>query len=152
MGKRSMRKDDVAHVVDAPGISEDLVAIVNRAMPGIQQETNFLSRPDCPEAKNLILVVIDGTSPLAYFAPESVRRGGNSRTAVRLMSRSEVARFLAVDFKPMAQRILEGPGKDCGHDDHLEYLVSNDRGGAIRCVECDLGVTPKIKEPKRKPS
>lgn len=117
-------------------ISEDLVRLVTHAREGIQQEVNRSAFH--PPVEDLIVLVLDGTSPLAILAPAPVRAGGAGKLLAKLMDRESLIRGLK-DIYPILAEALKHPSA-CGH---LEYLATTEKGGVLLCTSCDLGLKPK---------
>lgn len=113
-------------------ISEKLVHLVLTAQPGLQREIDLAS-----PANEFVLLILDGTSPLAGFAPPHIREGGTKAVAAKSLRRADLIRSIEKVYPILAEQ-LKTPAK-CGH---LEYLASVAGGGVIECTACDLGLKP----------
>lgn len=120
-------------------ISEDLVNLVERAREGMQQEVN--RSVFHPPVSDLIVLVLDGTSPLAGLAPPAIKAGGAGKIAAKLMDRASLIRGLR-DIYPVLAEALTQPAI-CGHEEHLEFLATTAKGGVLLCCTCDEGMKPK---------
>lgn len=122
-------------------ISESLVRLVRTAHRDIQRELNLTLSEKCPPMKEMIMLVMDGESPLAVVAPPQLRQHGARGYAARLVPRSSLATLVTSAY-PMLAQALSQPG-ECGNEDHLEYIVSTGLGGVLKCVQCDLQLSPQ---------
>jgi len=117
-------------------ISDDISNLLERTREGIQQEINRAAL--FPPVAELVLLVLDGTSPLATLAPPDIRAGGANKVAATVLRRADLVRSLNVVY-PILAAALDSPSK-CGH---LEYLATTVRGGVLLCTDCDLGLKAK---------
>ncbi len=113
-------------------IYADLRNLLANAQEKIEEELGLTLGPERPpEIKDMILLVMDGTSPFAVLAPPELAKSGKKRHGVRLGRRVDFAEIDVVQ-NPQLDAALSKPSK-CGH---LEYLVSTSTGSVITCVTC----------------
>lgn len=119
---------------------EELGASLDRLLDALESQIQAqldLSLQVTVMQKDLVILAIDGTSPLAILAPPELRAGGASAIAARIMHRSDVVMATASRYPNFAVALATPPS--CGH---VQYLVSTKDGGWIKCVTCDLGMVP----------
>ncbi len=124
-------------------MGESLDDLVQRARQGIQHELNITANPKYKyAAKDLIMLVMDGSSPLAALVPPEQHFTGKKMVLVRVWLRSGLM-SASVKIADQLREILSQPSP-CGH---LQYLVSTSFGGAIECVTCGLNMKATYSEP-----
>lgn len=120
-------------------VSEALVQLLLLARGGLQREIDT-----AVPANEFLLLIFDGTSPLASLAPPHVKAGGARSVAVKAVRRTDFIRTVEKVYPILAEGLKVVP--ECGH---LEYLASVAKGGVVHCTTCDLGMkpTPTSKKP-----
>jgi hypothetical protein len=143
--KRS-HNDDVASPkkpsLDRAEMSKGIQWLLDKATPDMQRELDLTLDPKCPPVSELVMLVIDGTSPLAVGAPPELKQAGHNGYAARLVNRSAVFTWLAEHAPSIAKQLAEP--LPCGH---LAFLASTKDAGAVECVTCERGLTPKVAKP-----
>lgn len=119
-------------------ISADLSALTDRARDGIAAQAALRATVAAPDG-DLVVLVLDGTSPLAFLAPPEFRAGGGASVSARLMFRAELAARVRDRFPGLADQLAVP--LPCGH---LAYFVTTATGGALTCTVCELGLTPPV--------
>ena len=129
------RGDDVAATAPPPEARERgrMQVVLDAADEGIREAAAAAARGGLAPGEHVV-VVVDGTSPLA---PPAVRKDGARGYGVRLARRGLLADALR-EALPEAAAQLDAP-LACGH---LACLASTADGALLLCTACDLGAGP----------
>lgn len=118
--------------------SEAMVNFLEKAREMIQRGVDDSASFTDQQIRDVLLVVLDGTSPIA---PAAIRPFGKEKVGGRLLPRKAVI----ADFDASGMKIsdafretLSTPAA-CGH---LQYFASIGAASVVQCVKCDLDVTP----------
>lgn len=121
---------------DPVAASESLYDLVENAHVSMQHAVDATLHFSKEEIASTILVVLDGTSPIA---PMSMRAQGHKVFGSNLVNRKILINAIKQANSALAKKLAEPAS--CGH---LQYFVSTAMGGDIRCTECDLQLKPII--------
>ncbi len=114
--------------------SDSLENLIANARVSMQHAVNAAEKFSDEEIANTVLVVLDGTSPIA---PIEMRKHGKKMFGSNLVPRKILIDSIEKAEPVAAGRLAVIP--ECGH---LQYFVSTLLGGDIRCTRCDLGMKP----------
>lgn len=114
--------------------SESLHELAENARVSMQHAVDATVHFSEKEIADTILVVLDGTSPIA---PLTMREHGRKMFGSNLVPRHTLIDSIKRADSEVAKRLAE-PAK-CGH---LQYFISTALGGDIRCTVCDLQLKP----------
>ncbi len=113
-------------------VDESIKDLLDRAEVGMLEQSAKLKNFVTP-ASDMVLMVLDGTSPLA---PPQARKQGKAALGVRLMHRIEaVSRIRVIDKDRATELDRSSP---CGH---LEYFATTALGGKLSCMTCELKIS-----------
>lgn len=138
--ERMAKKNDDVMTTNGKRMQDEFRDLAKRAEEGIQKKLNHTLLPDSPPASEVLVVVCDGTSPIA---PAGMRQHGPKILGVDLRKR-EAMFDLIEKIDPEAAARLRRPPPECGH---VEVFVSTASGGETFCATCDFGLYPKHETP-----
>jgi hypothetical protein len=127
-------------VADLQDMSDEVERLLDLAELDMQRELNLTTTLGV--TGEVIILVMDGTSPLATMAPPELRAQGARGYVARLMRRTELVAALE-RFAPQVAAAAREP-LPCGH---VGFLASTARTGLLRCVTCDRGLRPRTGKP-----
>lgn len=131
-------------VFDPYEASDSIEDLVTRARVSMQHAVDATRDYTEQQILDTILVVLDGTSPLA---PQAFMIEGQKAFGSNLVDRDTMCRIVQ-RMDPNAAKKLAHPA-DCGH---LQYFASTNMGGVVMCTVCDLQLKPNDKGSPNEPN
>jgi len=112
--------------VDRQDMSDEIEKLLDRAQLDLQREVNLTLTMPAVALDKLVVLVMDGTSPLAGLAPPTLASQGARGYVARLLARDKLA-DLVERFAPSVAAAMREP-MACGH---LGFLASTARTGVL---------------------